>query len=67
MGGNAFANTRRLSQEEYEELVEKLLSLLQHLDCFALAPPEVADKAKITLGKTNYFLIHYSKNRIWRK
>jgi len=56
MGGNAFDDTQRLSEEEYERIVNLVLAILGRKGYLAAAPPEIQDKAEIALG--NFFKKH---------
>ena len=50
MGGNAFENTARLTEEQYEALCRKIAEALDAMNLRYKFPPEVKDKAQLLLG-----------------
>ena len=54
MGGNAFQNCQRLSEEAYAELCKKIQETLERLGLECRFPPEIADKKKLVLSKASF-------------
>ena len=57
MGGNAFTNTQRLSEEAYNAICRKIGEVLQCLEVNYRIPPEITDKAEIALGNEERIMI----------
>lgn len=51
MGGNAFDNTQRLSEEAYNSLCKRIAAILEDLRVKSTIPPEIKDKAELVLGE----------------
>eukprot|EP00091_Calanus_sinicus_P000452 TRINITY_DN10389_c0_g1_i1.p1 TRINITY_DN10389_c0_g1~~TRINITY_DN10389_c0_g1_i1.p1 ORF type:complete len:128 (-),score=37.02 TRINITY_DN10389_c0_g1_i1:218-601(-) len=48
MGGNAFENTKRLSEKEYNGVCDKISEILTSLNVSFGFPVEISDKAELT-------------------
>ena len=51
MGGDAFPSTQRLSEAEYQRVVERILVVVEDRGVRARPPVEVADKAELCLAR----------------
>jgi len=53
MGGNAFENTNRLTEQDYKELCQRISHILSDLNLEFSFPPEVSDKAELVKNFKN--------------